>query len=292
MRHSRAITSLAFSPDGELLASSSLVGNVVAVWNVETEQKVWEFHVLSNYAGISFDPSGKHLAASQRRTLKVVNVEKGRIICEFSHTGYIFSFSFSHDGEYLLTRSENHMNMIIIWDLKTRKKVYEFIMDKQVVAVLGIMLDRWYILTISEDFTENHTVTIWVLKTMRKIREIKLEGRVEYVNISADGKYLALGLSCGDIRIYEWRKGILVATYKVGYYANLTHWFKRFFACRGQRRYYKGTYYDITDVIHLQFAEYETEGNACMSMCISNRGFLTFGRLKGEIEMIREGKGI
>lgn len=61
--HTNDILALAFSPDGETLASSGKE-NVLRIWNVDTGQQLRESRVLSNVRTLQFRPDGTMLAVA------------------------------------------------------------------------------------------------------------------------------------------------------------------------------------------------------------------------------------
>lgn len=108
--HSNSITDLSWSPDGDLIASSSL-DNSVAVWNTQTGRrlKLLEGHE-SFVKGVVWDPVGKYLATqSDDRSVIIWRVEDWTqleaVKDPFKHwIGSTFSLrpSWSPDGQYLI----------------------------------------------------------------------------------------------------------------------------------------------------------------------------------------------
>ncbi len=101
------IESLAFSPDGKMLALGSFSGSV-QLWNVVTGtlDATLKGH-YSDVSGLAFSPNGRTLASgSADRTVRLWNVETRRELMQMDpgrvELGRIRALEFSPDGEQLL----------------------------------------------------------------------------------------------------------------------------------------------------------------------------------------------
>jgi WD40 repeat protein len=74
--HSKSIYSIAFSPDGKYLASSSK-DNTVKLWSVELQKEITTLQGHSSEVlSVAFSPDGKYLASSSEdNTVKLWSVE-------------------------------------------------------------------------------------------------------------------------------------------------------------------------------------------------------------------------
>ena len=65
--HSERINSVAFSPDGQFIASCSGEGynrdNSVRVWNAETGEQLWQLSGEKQINSVAFSPDGSLIAA-------------------------------------------------------------------------------------------------------------------------------------------------------------------------------------------------------------------------------------
>ena len=115
-RHATWVRSVAFSPDGKLLASGSSDDKTIRLWNVETGR---EIQVLRRHTGlvtsVAFSPDGKLLASgSTDETIRLWNIETGTEIRVLAgHTDTVRSVAFSPNGKLLASGSLD--NTIRLW---------------------------------------------------------------------------------------------------------------------------------------------------------------------------------
>lgn len=102
--HTSSGTSLAFSPDGALLATSSNTDHTVRLWDVESGQVMRTFSDSPSVYGMTFSPDGALLALKGGGEVRLWDVESGEIVHTFSGQGrYMMSVAFSPDGALLAT---------------------------------------------------------------------------------------------------------------------------------------------------------------------------------------------
>ena len=110
--------SVAFSPDGKLLASVAQSKKPIKLWNIENKQCIHTFDEHEDsVCSVAFSPDGKLLASgSWDRTIKLWDVETKACIHTFNgHMGPVYSVTFSSDGNSLVSGSKDQT--IKLWDV-------------------------------------------------------------------------------------------------------------------------------------------------------------------------------
>ena len=202
----RDISSVAFSPVENLLASCSRDGTI-RLWNTDFPRG--ESIVLTRegfeVTSVAFSVDGKVLASgSEDNTFSVWDVaSKERIANVFGDgRGELNSVSFSPDGKLLAT-GRNH-NRVEIWnaDIRTYNQIegvttpslailgeYERNLDVDVVAFAdGKILAALY---------DTGNVTVWNVESKAVVETIDLPGNISTIVFTPDGKTLVMGGSGG-----------------------------------------------------------------------------------------------
>jgi WD40 repeat protein len=107
-RHTDGVSSVAFSPDGSLLASGSR-DRTIKLWRVADGSLV---RTITGHTGevnsVAFSPDGSLLASgSEDRTVKLWRVADGALLRTLEgHTGSVRSVAFSPDGSLLASAGQ------------------------------------------------------------------------------------------------------------------------------------------------------------------------------------------
>jgi sugar lactone lactonase YvrE len=139
--HSRAVGSVAFSPDSQLLASASQDGTA-KIWAAHTGK---ELFTLTGHKGrlytVAFSPQNKVFpdrvllaTGGQDTTAKLWDARTGQELFTFKvHTGIVWSVAFSPDGLRLATASQD--STIKIWDVRTGQELLSLKGHDRVLSV-------------------------------------------------------------------------------------------------------------------------------------------------------------
>jgi len=275
MRHPYAVTSLAFSPCGEYLASGS-IDNTAVVWSIVTERKLASLEHEDYIRSVAFSPDGKCLATgSGNDSTMIWAVATERKLASFEHDiqhmndMYVWRVDFSPDGKYLATGSWEETADIL--NVATERKLASFEHDHIVWAV-DFSPDGKYLATNGKIFavkeSENGKTNI----------VLRLKRIAWSVSFNPSGRYFVFEYQ-RDYCIAEWRKNKIIKTERTEGEVWYLSWFKRF-----------PVWNDHTTRIYSPFAEIQEKHISRMDL--SRRGFLAIGYWNGLIKVIREGKGI
>jgi WD40 repeat protein len=142
--HLRNVTSVAFSPTGNRLATSAYAygpavfraknegaknENGIIVWDAQSGEEIWRHATsgeLDYVANVSFSPDGKRLAsASADKTIRIFNAETGEELVSLKgHTDSVNRAFFTPDGKRLVSTSRDHT--LKLWDAASGQELLSF----------------------------------------------------------------------------------------------------------------------------------------------------------------------
>jgi RNA polymerase sigma factor (sigma-70 family) len=116
--HQYCVNSLAFSPDGQSLASTGWSDKSIRLWDAQTGKELFAFPCDSPNGVVRFSPDGRVLACGNNRTeeLFLWEVASMKLRRKFQgHIGAIHSLVFSQDGRTLVSGSMD--TTALVWDV-------------------------------------------------------------------------------------------------------------------------------------------------------------------------------
>ncbi len=209
------VVSLAFSPDGSLLAAgggeASRSGQLT-LWNVADAALVREFpnaHSDTVY-GIEFSPDGKFLAsAAADKFVKVFNVASGEFVRAFEgHTHHVMDVSWKGDGTALASAGAD--NAIKVWNVETGEQARTIATyTRQVTSLQFVGMQDLFVSSSGDKRVFFHTAS-----NGQPAREFK--GCTDYVYRAAtnpDGTLVVSGGEDGSVRVWNAADAAEIVTF-------------------------------------------------------------------------------
>jgi WD40 repeat protein len=201
--------SLAFSPNGELLATAT-TDNEICLWQVADGRKVM---VCQGHTGwvhsVAFSPCGTLLASgSEDETIRLWDIQTGQCVATLEgHTNWVWSVTFSPDGSTLASGSNDHT--IRVWQVKTGQCLQVLRGHSGWVWSVAFSPDGSLLASGSTD----HSVRLWEMPTGTCVGLLEGHGNwVQAVGFSPiassdQGFWLASGSHDHTIRLWDVKTG-------------------------------------------------------------------------------------
>jgi mono/diheme cytochrome c family protein len=201
--HRDVVRSLAWSPNGESLASGSF--REIKLWDASNLKESWAIssNLLDRISALRFAPAGDSLIAAdgvpaQNGWVKVFATDTGRSSTAWlAHADTIFDLSVSRDGKQLATASGD--KLVKIWELASGKEITQLEHPGAILGV-GFNTNATEVVTI----TTEKQLKIWNVKTRESVVTVTSKKRgFNAVAWSADGKLVAASDDDGALLSYS-----------------------------------------------------------------------------------------
>jgi WD40 repeat protein len=217
---SSAVTDLAFSPDGQQLATTVMNEATVRVWDVTTGKELWSLtgNPAQTVSCVAFSPDGSLLASggwpnrpkAPDRTVRIWDVASRREVRTLTgHTHSVNSVAFSPDGRWLASAGDDLT--VRIWDPATGRPLRTLRGHLREVNCAVFSPDGQRLVSASTD----QTVKVWDQACGQEGRT--LIGHTDPVRglaFSPDGKQLATVSSDRTVKLWNPVTGQAVRTFK------------------------------------------------------------------------------
>ena len=205
-----AVFTVAFSPDGQLLASGG-DDNAAILWDVaaQNEREAFIEHG-SAVMSVAFSPDGRRLAsACLDGFVRLWDVENRRRRISLTHKGWVRSVAFSPDGQLLASGGGDQLGKIVFWNVRTEQEIATFTGHESIVESVVFSPDGKYLASASRD----NAVILWDVPHQRMHKKLTKHNNVVYAAaFSPDGQMLATSSRDKTIKLWHIGSGEDVAT--------------------------------------------------------------------------------
>ncbi len=206
--HSRGVTSVALSPNGQIAASGGL-DNTIRVWNLTTGECL---HTLTDHTnavnGLAISPNGQTLGScGDDHTVRLWNLPDGKLLTVLrGHTRDVNAVAISGDGQWIASGSEDRT--VLLWRLNTGDVFRTFSSPAGMVRAVAISPDGQ---TVASGGLDNQ-IKLWSVTTGEQIRTLPKNhfNSINAIAITPDGKTLISGSKDKSIKVWNLTTGELI----------------------------------------------------------------------------------
>jgi eukaryotic-like serine/threonine-protein kinase len=201
--HSKMLRAVAFSPDGQRVATGSFDGTA-KVWTTEPVPEYMDLrgHDQAVWC-LAFSPGGRLIASGGLdQTARVWDIREGSPVAVLPVGIAVLSLAWNPTGTQLLTPAAD--GSAVIWDVTVGKETWRLPSGGHTLLAVGWSPDDRWLATGGKD----RTVTVWDA-TARRVYQV-LEGHTDWIfdlAFSPDGRHLATASGDATVRLWDFQAG-------------------------------------------------------------------------------------
>jgi WD40 repeat protein len=218
------ISALAFSPDGEFLASGAGYSEQqIKLWNVSTGTAAGELVGHRSWVtSLAFAPDGKTLiSGSGDQTIRFWDISSRRevgVLC--GHQNEIYTVVLANDGHTLISGSKD--GEVCIWDSRRKHENEGYATAPTRVHYIRFLPRGAGFISLDRD----NSVGVWDSAKMEETRRISEWGSDNVgISVSPDGKLVAAGDRHGKLKFWDLTAGHELTNFT---FQNVPSWPGRF----------------------------------------------------------------
>lgn len=211
-KHAAEITDIAFSPDGQTLASVGY-DETIRLWNTTIGKPLNNLKKPPQKTfSVAFAPNGKTMAVGDDKSITLWEFNTGKLLHQLrKHSNNVKAIAFSPDGQRIISGSADKTARV--WNTKTGKSMYTLKGHDIAVTSVAFSPDGDTVATAGMD----STVRLWNAETEKPTQTFTgnlagggLGGSVTSIAFSPNGKLIAAGSYDSFLHIWNIQTGELI----------------------------------------------------------------------------------
>jgi RNA polymerase sigma factor (sigma-70 family) len=203
VRHEGVVRSVAFSPDGKTLASSSF-DRTIGLWDPATGKSRGSLKAGGQISCVAFDPDGKRLVSGgPDGCVRLWDLTTNKEVHTWNAVEqHIYATAWSPDGKFVAVACQG--GEVFLWDPKKAAVRHKLAGHLDRVWAVAFSPDGRTLASVGED----RTLRLWDVESGDQVRRIVAHGEmVSVVQWSADGRLLVTADVSGSIKLWERATG-------------------------------------------------------------------------------------